>query len=164
MLQHQQLQGDQTMNASQSQPSSAASRVTPIGAKKNRILIIDDDMDMSAAIQYRIESLQSNIQCKTINDPYEALLELIDHQYDFVLIDQRIPGLLGSSILKQVDKFIDEDSSINESGRFKEPVPVIIMSAEEINIGHGLRLKNFKLIRKLNKKDLPQFLTESFAH
>ncbi|MEK6555095.1 MAG: response regulator [Bdellovibrionota bacterium] len=131
---------------------------------KNRILIIDDDVDMGSVIKHKIEALQPNVHCKIIQDPYEALLELVDHKYDFILLDQRIPGLQGSSILSQVDKFIDEDELISESGRFDSPLPVVIMSGEHLNLGHSLKLKNFKLLKTLNKKNLQTFITESFAH
>ena len=152
------------MNSTTSQATGAAQHHLHTSLAKNQILIIDDDIDMAEAIKYKIEALQPNIQCKIIQDPYEALLELVDHKYDFILLDQRMPGLQGSSILSQVDKFIDEDLLISESGRFDSPVPVVIMSGEHLNLGHSFKLKNFKLLKTLNKKHLPAFLTESFAH
>lgn len=146
--------------------STASTRASVVPSKftKNHILIIDDDLDMAAAIKFKIEAMQPNIQCKIIQDPYEALLELVDYKYDFILLDQRIPGLQGSSILSQVDSFIDEDTLISESGRFDNPVPVVIMSGENVHLGNSFKLKNFKLLKTLNKKNLPTFLTESFAH
>ncbi|MEK6773342.1 MAG: response regulator [Bdellovibrionota bacterium] len=132
--------------------------------KYRRILIVDDDMDTAQSIKYIAESYGENVFCEIVCDPYEALIALSDHEFDMLLIDQKIPGLEGTSILSKIDEFVDQDPLIIESGRYTDSIPTVIMSGSEVSLPVGFKLKNFKLERIINKNSLPKFLSESFAN
>lgn len=129
-----------------------------------RILVIDDDIDTAESIKYIAESYEESISCHVVSDPYEALICLSDYEFDFVLIDQKIPGLDGTSILSKVDEYIDQDPLIVESGRYINSIPTVLMSGSDVHLPNGFKLKNFKLEKIINKKDLPKFLAQSFAN
>lgn len=157
------------MNAARSTPEFETIKKSPVshplfGFNHRRILVIDDDHDTAEAIRFVIESYSPNTVCTTVSDPYEALLALSDEEFHFVLVDHRIPGLSGLQILSQVDKQICEDPLIVESGRYQNPVPVVLMSGSPIPALGAKKLKNFVLVQSLQKKDLPMFLSNNFAN
>lgn len=127
-----------------------------------RILIIDDDLDTAQSIKYVVESKGHSV-CDVVCDVYEALLALSDSAYDLVFIDQKMPGLDGASVLSKADINADIDPLIVESGRFVRSIPAVLMSAADINLKKNYELKNFKLVKLLNKKDLFQYLSLNFA-
>lgn len=130
---------------------------------KKRVLIIEDDRDMAAVIKYRIESF-GGIHCDLVSDPYEALNFLSDHPYDIVLVDQRLPGMLGSSVLSQVDQFIDLDPTLSELNRFSHKIPVVLMSGAPIKLSQKYSLKHFNIQKILDKKtELASYLKETFS-
>lgn len=131
---------------------------------EKRILVIDDDVDTADAIRFIIESFSSDIECQVVNDPYEALIMLSDQSFDLILVDQKMPGLYGSNILMKMDEQIDQDPLISESGHYTTPVPAVIMSGSDIKLGRPYNLKNFNLLKVLNKRDLRLFLTETFLN
>lgn len=127
-----------------------------------RVLVIDDDKDTADSIKYMVESKGHSV-CDVVCDVYEALLALSDSPYDLVFIDQKMPGLDGASVLSKVDENASIDPLVVESGRFSHSVPTVLMSAAEINLKKDYELKNFKLIKLINKKDLFNYLSINFA-
>lgn len=123
-----------------------------------KILVIDDDQDITAAIEYIIRSIDPLYVCTSINDPYEALLKLADEEFDLVLVDQKIPGLFGSDILKKIDQFIDIDTEVNRLGLYKKPVSVVLMSGDENIKELKLKLEHFNVTDYVVKKDLTSYL------
>ena len=130
---------------------------------KRKVLIIEDDKDMAAVIKYRIESY-GGAHCDLVSDPYEALNLLSDSAYDMVLVDQKLPGMLGSSVLTQVDRFIDLDPTLSELNRFSNKIPVVLMSGAPIKLGSRYSLKHFSIQKILDKKtELASFLKNTFG-
>ncbi len=130
---------------------------------KKKVLIIEDDKDMAAVIKYRIESYGGS-HCDLVSDPYEALNLLSDSAYDMVLVDQKLPGMLGSSVLSQVDKFIDLDPTLAELNRFSHKIPVVLMSGAPIKLSSHYSLKHFNIEKILDKKtELASFLRTAFG-
>ncbi len=127
-----------------------------------RVLVIDDDRDTAQSIKYVVESKGHSV-CDVVCDVYEALLALSDSPYDLVFIDQKMPGLDGSSVLSKADEYADMDPLIVESGRFARSIPAVLMSGTEISLKKNYELKNFKLVKLLNKKDLFNYLSLNFA-
>lgn len=132
------------------------------GTSSRRVLIVDDDREMAGAIKYLVESFGNSI-CEVVNDPYEALLALSDHKYDFILVDERMPGLNGSSILNMIDEQAKQDPLIIESGIYSHATPTVLMSGAKIKLENNYKLNNFHLLEVLNKKDLPTFIKVHFA-
>ena len=121
-----------------------------VGTPCRRILVVDDDSDTANAIKYTVESFGQGLSCSIAADPYEALLTMTDNKFDFVLVDQKIPGLMGTEILKKLDGYIDSDPLLNESGNYIEPTPVAIMSTGKLPEEFNLSLKNFKMTKFIN--------------
>lgn len=126
-----------------------------------RILIIEDDADIAEGIKFSVES-SSRSHCDIVADSYEAALALSDRNYDFVFVDQKLPGIRGTSVLEEVDHMIDVDPLIQDTDRFVNSVPALLMSGEDIRIDDTYALKNFKIVGKVRKKDLGQFLSVQF--
>src|SRR5690606_15487274 len=107
-----------------------------------RVLIIDDDRDMVEAIKFIVESY-SSCKCDRAYDAYEALDALCERHYDFVLVDQKLPGLKGSKVLEKMDRYAERDPLIAESQRFSARIPVVLMSGEEIRMPKKRDFKHF---------------------
>lgn len=130
---------------------------------KRKVLIIEDDKDMANVIKYRIESF-GGAHCDMVSDPYEALNLLSDFAYDIVLVDQKLPGMLGSNVLTQVDRFIDIDPTLSELNRFSYKIPVVLMSGSPIKLGSRYKLKHFSIQKILDKKtELATYLKHTFG-
>jgi CheY-like chemotaxis protein len=127
-----------------------------------RVLIIDDDHDTVEAIKFIVESY-SNSRCDRAFDAYEGLNALCESHYDFVMVDQKLPGLKGSTVLEKMDKYAEQDPLIAEAGHFSTKIPVVLMSGDEIRLPEGYGFKHFQLVDVIRKKDLTRFLGESFA-
>lgn len=134
-----------------------------MSTQKRKVLIIEDDNDMAAVIKYRIESF-GGAHCDVVSDPYEALNLLSDIAFDIVLVDQKLPGMLGSSVLTQVDRFIDIDPTLSELNRFGQKIPVVLMSGAPIKLGRRYALKHFSIQKILDKKtELASYLKHTFG-
>ena len=80
-----------------------------------RILVIDDELDMLMLLRMIIED-NTNYEVETTNNPSEALKLLTEKDYNLVLSDLKMPGMDGIELF-------DELSEI------RPDVPVIIMTA-----------------------------------
>ncbi|MFN3454332.1 MAG: response regulator [Pseudobdellovibrio sp.] len=127
---------------------------------KKKILIIEDDKDMADIILLLLNQKNPNIECTVVEDPYEAILALADNKFDYVLVDQRLPGLTGSSVLREVDHYVDQDPVIIESGHYNGSIPVVVMSGSDIPAG-ALKtdLKHFSIIQFVKKNDIARFIS-----
>ncbi|PID29611.1 MAG: hypothetical protein CR982_02180 [Candidatus Cloacimonadota bacterium] len=69
--------------------------------KKNRILVVDDEVDILDLLKEYLEMFEQEVT--TTNDPYEAL-EIIkerlntDSSIDVVFTDQNMPGMEGTEL------------------------------------------------------------------
>lgn len=130
--------------------------------KSRRVLIVDDDLDASESIKFIVESY-GNSACDIVTDPYEALLRLSDHHYDLAFIDQKMPGLNGTDVLTKLDNAVQLDPLIADTRLYDDAVPVVLMSGSKINLSKSYKLKNFRLLDVIHKKDLLKFLSLNFA-
>jgi CheY-like chemotaxis protein len=139
---------------------------TPLQLRSNerRILIIEDDKDTAVMIKCLIEFYGHTNVCFIANDPYEALNALSNKKFDLVLVDQRLQGMTGSSVLNQMDQFIDKDPLITESRNYETAVPVVFMSAATQQNLENLKLKNFKVLEFVRKDHLQDFLSDNFTN
>lgn len=125
-----------------------------------RVLIVDDDLDIADAIKYIIESLNPHYKCTIVNDPYEALLDLTDQEYDLILMDQEMPGLYGSDMLKKADHYIENETELMAAGMSASPIPVVMISSSEKKSELQLKFKNFNVTDYIQKKNLTHFLRQ----
>jgi len=87
-----------------------------------RLLIVDDDLEISRRLSALLEDRYEVIRATT---GFEALAELTHAPFDLVLLDLRMPGLDGRGFL-------------NEMRRRNEHAPVIVLSADP-NVGRAAR-------------------------
>lgn len=133
--------------------------------KSRNILVVEDDYDTAEAIKFSFEKNNSkhhNVHsCTVAHDAYEALNLLSDNKFDFVLVDERLPGMNGSMVLNKMDSYIDTDPLILESEMYFEKVPVVLMSGSEIAMTRKLsELNHFDVKKIIQKNQLPRFISQ----
>ncbi len=91
-----------------------------------KILIIDDDVELTKAVVSTISSVGHNIQFT--NEPKEGLKLIQEQDHDLVFLDLSMPELSGVDIIKDLAK----------EGTIKEK-KIVIMTASAVN---DVELKN----------------------
>ena len=103
-----------------------------------RILVIDDELDMLTLLRMIIED-NTDYEVETTNNPSEALRMLTEKPYDLVITDLKMPGLDGIELF-------DELKDINPE------IPVIILTA------YG----SLETAEEATKKGVADFITKPF--
>ena len=65
---------------------------TPLHAKKYRVMIVDDEQDITTIFKIGLENNQFIVT--TFNDPVEALSRFKPGLYDLMILDIRMPGIM----------------------------------------------------------------------
>jgi DNA-binding NtrC family response regulator len=84
--------------------------------KKKRILIVDDEEDLTWSISRKLSRDQDNLEITCANSGLSALEMLSNRRYDLMITDLRMPGLSGWQLLDEVKKKYPD-------------TPVIVMTA-----------------------------------
>ena len=125
------------MNQLQRQNSTILKSDSPL--KKKRILVVDDEVDITAIIKVALE--RANFQVDVYNDPLLALSDYKAGMYDLLLFDIRMPGMNGFELYRIIKAMEEHDlhdvsprvcfiTAYDESGnQFKEFFP----NLEEVN-------------------------------
>jgi two-component system, OmpR family, response regulator ChvI len=71
-------------------------------SKMTKILIVDDDSDITLAFKRGLENDGFNVD--VFNDPQEALSNFEASKYDLLLLDIRMPKMNGFELYKEMDK------------------------------------------------------------
>lgn len=129
---------------------------------RRKVLVVEDDGDMAQLTRFLIEQF-SGARCDIVVDSYEAIEALCDNSYDYLVVDQNLPGLKGIEVLMKLDSYLDTDPLLAEQCRFNHKIPVLLMSADHINVPQGLRLSHFEITDRINKRDLNLGLAKNFA-
>lgn len=140
-------------------PTTEVRRTT---LNRRKVLVVEDDGDMAELTRFLIEQF-SGARCDIVVDSYEAIEALCDNSYDYLVVDQNLPGLKGIEVLIKLDSYLDTDPILAEQCRFTHKIPVLLMSAENITIPHGLKLTHFEITDSINKRDLNLGLAKNFA-
>ena len=103
---------------------------TSIKSQKKRILIIDDQPDITRMVKLNLEQT-NNYEVRTENDPRLALAAAADFHPDLILMDVVMPGIDGGHLASQ----------LQASPKLKG-VPIVFLTAtvtqEEVRERHGL--------------------------
>jgi CheY-like chemotaxis protein len=129
---------------------------------RRKVLVVEDDSDMAQLTRFLIEQF-SGARCDIVVDSYEAIEALCDNNYDYLVVDQNLPGMKGIEILIKLDSYLDTDPILAEQSRFTHKIPVLLMSAGTINVPYGLKLTHFEITDSINKRDLNLGLAKNFA-
>lgn len=67
-----------------------------------RVLVVDDNENITEVVKDFFEL--EKIECKTVNDGLEGLMEIQNNKYDLILLDLAIPNYSGIDILDELKK------------------------------------------------------------
>ena len=84
--------------------------ITPLNSNKKRILIVDDEPDITLTFKIALEST-GLYEVYTFNEPLKALANFKAHSYDLVITDIKMPKMNGCEFSQKV-KEIDNNVKI----------------------------------------------------
>ncbi len=73
---------------------------TSMQAKKYRVMIVDDEQDITTIFKIGLENNQFIVT--TFNDPLEALSKFRPRLYDLLILDIRMPGMNGFQLYRKI--------------------------------------------------------------
>ncbi|MDQ3967866.1 MAG: response regulator [Thermoproteota archaeon] len=73
---------------------------TSVQTKKYRVLIVDDEQDITTIFKIGLENNQFLVM--TFNDPLEALSKFRPGLYDLLILDIRMPGMNGFQLYRKI--------------------------------------------------------------
>ena len=85
---------------SESKNTSHAAGLIDIGSSAVRILIVDDDPDITSLFRIGLED--SGFEVHAYNDPLEALANFKPHFYDLLLLDINMPKMDGFELCRKI--------------------------------------------------------------
>jgi CheY-like chemotaxis protein len=89
------------VSSSQQDPSSAEG--SQLGTKKRKILIVDDDPDITKTFSLVLED-SGLYEVDTYNEPLIALRNFRPNFYDLALLDIRMPQMNGFELSNKIEK------------------------------------------------------------
>lgn len=84
-----------------------ASNALPLGDTAKKVLLIDDDYQLKSILETYLRANESLIEMDYASDVYEALAKLNEEQYDLILLDYKMPGVLGSDVIGVIENRAD---------------------------------------------------------
>ena len=84
--------------------------ITPLNSNKKRILIVDDEPDITLTFKIALEGT-GLYEVYTFNEPLKALANFKAYSYDLVITDIKMPTMNGCEFSQKV-KEIDNDVKI----------------------------------------------------
>jgi two-component system response regulator ChvI len=73
---------------------------TSVQAKKYRVMIVDDEQDITTVFKIGLENNQFIVT--TFNDPLEALSKFRPGMYDLLILDVRMPAMSGFQLYRKI--------------------------------------------------------------
>jgi DNA-binding NtrC family response regulator len=95
---------------------------------KNRILIVDDDESVRRSYLRSLESISCNIEAAS--DGEEALQTMAKKPFDVVLLDMRMPGPDGLTVLRTIKKKWPDSEVVIITG-----YPTVDSAKEAVRLG-----------------------------
>ncbi|MGO9008170.1 MAG: response regulator [Beijerinckiaceae bacterium] len=95
---------------------------------KNRILVVDDDEVVRWSYLRSLQSLSCNVAAAS--DGEEALQTMEQHPFDVVLLDMRMPGQDGLSVLRAIKQKWPESEVVIITG-----YPTVDSAKEAVRLG-----------------------------
>lgn len=95
---------------------------------KSRILIVDDDMVVRRSYLRSLESVSSNVEAAC--DGEEALQTMEKNPFDIVLLDMRMPGQDGMSVLRTIKQKWPDSEVVIITG-----YPTVDSAKEAVRLG-----------------------------
>lgn len=120
-----------------------------VSKKHKKVLVIDDDPDMSLIIS---RSLKIKFSCTVdiAHDPFEAINFIIEKFYDLIILDWQLPGLNGAETLVEAEKGLRFEPSIPIQWD-RNKAPVVIFSSSKKSECPPRRTKHFNYTGYVSK-------------
>ena len=115
--------------------------------KKRKVLIINDHPESVSLLRFSLG--RWGFKTKVVCDGYDAIVEMVMHKYDLVVIDWVMPEMGGLQTLVQADKSI----SLDPKSSAKKQILVAVYSAHHPNLKALEELDYFKIIGHWNKAE-----------
>lgn len=90
---------------------------TPLHTKKYRVMIVDDEQDITTIFKIGLENNQFIVT--TFNDPVEAISRFKPGLYDLMILDIRMPGMNGFQLYHKI-RHIDDKVKVCFLTAFEE--------------------------------------------
>ncbi len=115
--------------------------------KKKRVLIIDDHPESVSLLRFSLG--RWGFKTKVVCDGYDAIVEMVMHKYDLIVIDWVMPEMGGLQTLIHANRSVslDPKSSVNKQ------IPVVVYSAHSPDLRALEELDHFKIIGHWSKAE-----------
>lgn len=118
-------------------------------SKSKRILLVEDDVDMSEILQNRLKKMYS---CKVdiAADPFEAMNMMVEQYYDLIILDWNLPVLDGGETLLRAEQAMAFEPCLPIQWDQKE-VPVVVFSSSQKEDCKMKSTKHFNCVGFISK-------------
>lgn len=127
---------------------------------RTRILVIDDDRELSELLKHTLGSTLENTQVLVTHDPYEAMNAMTERSFDLILLDWNLPGLDGAQTLQKADQVFQFEPDVPTAWDTKQ-TPVLVLSGDLRSDCKVQKTKHFKYVGHINKKNKINSIVES---
>ena len=115
------------LNRGKEQTAMSVKKVAEM-SDKNRILVVDDDEIVRRSYLRSLESISCNIEAACNGD--EALRSMAEKPFDVVLLDMRMPGQDGLTVLRTIKKNWPDSEVVIITG-----YPTVDSAKEAVRLG-----------------------------
>ena len=126
---------------------------------QKKVLIIDDDQDMSEVLQSFLEK-DEHYAISTAQDPFEAMDMMTEQVFDLIVLDWNLPKMNGLETLIQTEKWFRCDPNLLLEWEDRR-VPVIIFTGNEKAICKAPYTKHFRYSGYVNKSNTIETIVNS---
>ena len=126
-------------------------------SRTKRILLIEDDSDMSEVIQNRLRKMY-NCVVTIATDPFGAIDMMATKYYDLIVLDWNLPALNGGETLRHADRAMAFESMLPIQWDGK--APVVVFSSSDQKDCRFEKAKYFNYVGHISKRQsLSKILT-----
>jgi CheY-like chemotaxis protein len=120
-----------------------------VSSKVKRILLIEDDVDMSEVLQWRLKKTYS-CRVDIASDPFEAMNKMVEGYYDLIILDWNLPVLNGEETLLRADQAMAYEPTLPIEWD-KNEVPVVVFSSTAKDECKLRKTKHFNYVGYVSK-------------
>jgi signal transduction histidine kinase len=89
-----------------------------------QILLVDDDAALLQALPQALSLRVNNIHVDTCDSAFEALEQILDHDYDAIVSDIKMPGMDGLALLEKIQELRPETPTLLITGHGEHDLAV----------------------------------------
>ena len=130
--------------------------------KVKRVLIIDDDLEMSHLLKSTLQN-DEKIKVTIAQDPFDAMDMMTDQAFDLIVIEWNLPKLNGLETLLAAERGFKFDPNLPLEWEDKK-VPVVILTGCEKSSCKAPYTKHFRYLAYINKSDHFQNIVDNLRY